>query len=67
MNVLQLKNLTDSLHSLQFRLQVNKEISDNVVLISQNVQKGADVIDPNWIMQYNIVRGPILPSGGSAG
>ncbi len=65
-NVLQLKNLTDSLHAIQFRLQVNKEISDNVVLIFQNIQKGTDVSDSSWIMVSNIVRGPITPNGASA-
>ncbi len=65
MNVLQLKNLTDSLHALQFRLQVNKEISDNVILIFQNIQKGADVSDSTWILVSNIIRGPITPNGAS--
>ena len=63
MNVMQLKNLTDSLHALQFRLQVNKEISDNVILTVQNIQKGVDVSDSSWILRYNIVRGPIRPNG----
>ena len=65
MNVMQLKNLTDSLHALQFRLQVNKEISDNVILTVQNIQKGVDVSDSSWILRYNIVRGPIRPNGAS--
>ncbi|HLG31817.1 MAG TPA: choice-of-anchor D domain-containing protein [Ignavibacteriaceae bacterium] len=65
MDVMQLKNLTDSLHALQFRLQVNKEVSDNVILTFQNIQKGADVTDSSWILVYNIVRGPITPNGAS--
>ncbi len=65
-NVMQLKNLTDSLHAIQFRLQVNKEISDNVVLIFQNIQKGADVSDSSWILVSNVIRGPITPNGASA-
>jgi hypothetical protein len=64
-DVMQLKNLTDSLHALQFRLQVNKEISDNVILTFQNIQKGADVSDSSWILKYNIIRGPITPNGAS--
>ncbi|MBT8382929.1 MAG: T9SS type A sorting domain-containing protein, partial [Ignavibacteria bacterium] len=64
-DVMQLMNLTDSLHALQFRLQVNKEISDNVILTFENIQKGSDVSDSSWILQYTITRGPITPNGAS--
>ncbi len=62
---MQLKNLTDSLHAFQFRLQVNKEIDDNVILIFQNIQKGTDVSDAGWILRYSVTRGPITPNGAS--
>ncbi|MDZ7624250.1 MAG: hypothetical protein U5J96_07390 [Ignavibacteriaceae bacterium] len=62
---MQLKNLTDTLHALQFRLQVNKETNDNVILTFQNMQKGNNVIDSSWVLVYNIVRGPITPNGAS--
>jgi len=65
MDVMQLKSLTDTLHGLQFRLQVNKEISDNVILTFQNIQKGVDISDSSWILQYNVIRGPIQPNGAS--
>ncbi len=65
MDIMQLKSLTDSLHALQFRLQVNKEINDNVFIIFENIQKGSDIGDSSWILQYNVVRGPITPNGGS--
>ena len=64
-DVIQLKNLTDSLHALQFRINVNKEVDDNVILTFQSIQKGSDVIDSSWILNYNIVRGPITPNGAS--
>ncbi|RKY94574.1 MAG: Coagulation factor protein, partial [Ignavibacteriae bacterium] len=64
-DVMQLKNLTDSLHALQFRLQVNKEVSDNVILTFESIQKGADVSDSSWVLKYNIVRGQITPNGAS--
>jgi hypothetical protein len=63
--VMQLKNLTDSLHAFQFRLQVNKENDDDVILIFQNIQKGNDVSDPGWILRYTVTRGPITPNGAS--
>ncbi|MBE0570219.1 MAG: choice-of-anchor D domain-containing protein, partial [Ignavibacteriaceae bacterium] len=65
MDVMQLKNLTDTLHALQFRLQVNKEVNDNVILTFQNMQKGSDVSDSSWVLVYNIERGPITPNGAS--
>ncbi|MBV6419291.1 MAG: hypothetical protein DAHOPDDO_00507 [Ignavibacteriaceae bacterium] len=65
MEIMQLKNLTDSLHAFQFRIQVNKEISDNVILIFQNIQKGTDVADASWILRSTITRGPITPNGAS--
>ena len=65
MNIMQLKSLTDSLHALQFRLQTNKEPDDNVILIFQNIQKGSDVSDPDWVLVYNIIRGQITPNGAS--
>ena len=64
-DIMQIKNLTDSLHAFQFRLQVNKEINDNVILIFENIQKGADISDSSWILRYNVIRGPITPNGAS--
>ena len=64
-DIMQLKNLPDTLHALQFRINVNKEIDDNVILTFESLEKGSDVSDPGWIMVYNIFRGPITPNGGS--
>jgi hypothetical protein len=57
--------LTDSIHALQFRLQVNKELNDDIILTFQNIQKGTDVSDSTWVLVYNIDRGPITPNGAS--
>jgi len=65
MDILQLKNLPDSLHALQFRIQTNKEIGDNIFLTFLNIQKGSDLSDSTWVLVYNIVRGPINPNGAS--
>ena len=64
-DIMQIKNLNDSLHAFQFRLQVNQEINDNVMLIFENIQKGADISDSSWILRYNVVRGQITPNGAS--
>ena len=64
-DIMQLKSLTDSLHAIQFRLQVNKEANDNTILTFQSIQKSNDVSDSSWILVYNIIRGPIQPNGAS--
>jgi hypothetical protein len=51
--------------ALQFRLLVNKRAGDNTILTFQNIQKGLDVADPSWVLNYNIFRGPIQANGAS--
>lgn len=63
--VMQLKNLSAKAQALQFRLLVNKSAGDNVFLTFQNIQKGSDVSDPSWVLQYNVFRGPITSNGAS--
>ena len=65
MEVIQLKALTANAKAIQFRLLVNRAPDDNPILTFQNIQKGSDVADPTWILDYNIIRGPILPNGAS--
>ena len=63
---MQLRNLQGGkAQAIQFRLQVNKEVDDNVILTFQNIQKGSDVSDPSWVLNYNIVRGAITGNGAS--
>jgi hypothetical protein len=66
MDVMQLKALQGGdLHSMQFRLQTNKELTDNVILTFQSITKGADINSPNWILETNVIRGPITANGAS--
>lgn len=62
---MQLIALEDKAQAIQFRLQVNKNTDDNVILTFQNIQKGPDVSDASWILDYNIFRGPITGNGAS--
>lgn len=62
---MQLKSLGTKAQALQFRLLVNKSAGDNVFLTFQNIQKGSDVSDPSWVLQYNVFRGPITSNGAS--
>lgn len=62
---MQLKSLSAKAQALQFRLLVNKSDGDNVFLTFQNIQKGSDVSDPSWVLQYNVFRGPLTSNGAS--
>lgn len=64
-DIMQLKDLQYKAQALQFRLLVNKVLDDNVILTFQNIQKGADVIDPSWVLTYNVFRGPLTGNGAS--
>lgn len=64
-DIMQLKGLPYKAQALQFRLLVNQAIDDNVILTFQNIQKGSDVIDPSWILTYNVFRGPLTGNGAS--
>jgi hypothetical protein len=64
-DIMQLISLSDTAQALQFRLLVNKAADDSTILIFENIEKGTDVSDPNWILDYNVFKGPILPNGAS--
>lgn len=64
-DILQLKGLPYKAQAIQFRLLVNQVVDDNVILTFQNIQKGADVIDPSWVLTYNVIRGPLTGNGAS--
>jgi hypothetical protein len=64
-DIIQLKSLTAKAQALQFRLKVNKASNDNIILTFQSLQKGNDVSDASWVLNYNVIRGPINPNGAS--
>ena len=63
--IIQLKDLSAKAQALQFQLSLNKEISDNTILTFQNIQKGSDISDPSWVLDYNVFRGSLTVNGGS--
>ena len=65
MDRMQLISLDEKAQAIQFRLQVNKNVDDNVILTFQSIQKGTDVSDPSWILDYTVFRGPITGNGAS--
>lgn len=64
-DIMQLRGLSASAQALQFRLKVNQAINDQTILSFQSIQKGNDISDPSWVLNYNVIRGPITPNGAS--
>ena len=64
-DIIQLKNLSDNIQALQFRLSFNRTIGDSTILIFDSLQKGQDVISSDWSLNYNVIKGPVLPNGAS--
>ena len=65
-DIIQLKDLSGQVQALQFRLLVNKSASDSTILIFDDIEKGSDVSDPSWVLNYNVFQGIVLPNGASA-
>ncbi len=63
--VIQLKNLCDKTQAMQFRLLLNKAPDDSTILIFKDIQKGTDLNDPSWLLDYNVIKGPATKNGAS--
>lgn len=64
-DIMQLKALSAQAQAIQFRLKVNQAINDQTILSFQSIQKGNDIADPSWVLNYNVIRGAITPNGAS--
>jgi len=64
-DVIQLLNLGDKAQAIQFRVLINKAPDDSTILIFKNIQKGADLSDPSWLLDFNVIKGPVTPNGAS--
>ena len=64
-DVIQLINLCDKAQAMQFRLLINKAPDDSTILIFKDIQKGSDLSDPGWLLDYNVIKGPIAKNGAS--
>ena len=56
-DTIQLLNLKGTVQALQFKLLFNKSSDDSKILIFKSVQKGPDLNDPAWLLEYNILPG----------
>lgn len=64
-DVIQLINLCDKAQAMQFRLLINKAPDDSTILIFKDIQKGSDLSDSGWLLDYNVIKGPIAKNGAS--
>lgn len=64
-DVIQLLGLSDRAQGLQFRLLINKSPDDSTILIFQDIKKGTDLSDPGWLLDYNLIKGPVGSNGAS--
>jgi len=56
----------DAVHALQFKLQSNMVVDDETILTFQSITKSGSIAsDPDWVLETNVVRGPIEPNGAS--
>jgi len=62
---IQLLKLSKKAQAMQFKLLINKAPDDNTILIFSDIKKGIDLSDPSWLMDYNIIKGPITKNGAS--
>ncbi len=64
-DVIKLLNLDNKIQALQFRVLINKEPDDSTILIFKDIQKGADLSDLSWLLNFNVVKGPVAKNGAS--
>lgn len=64
-DIIQLKNLSGLAHAIQFRIQINKSEDDSTILIFEGLDKGSDISDASWVLNYNIIEGTVFSNGAS--
>jgi hypothetical protein len=64
-DVIQLLNLDGKAQAIQFRILINKSQDDSTILIFKDIQKGSDLSDPSWLLDYNVIKGPVASNKAS--
>lgn len=64
-DIIQLKNLSNHAQAIQFRLLINKAEDDSTFILFESIEKGSDISDASWVLNFNLVRGPVLSNGAS--
>lgn len=62
---IQLFNLSAKAQAIQFRVLINKAPDDSTFLIFNDIQKGSDLKDPGWLLDFNLIKGQSFPNGAS--
>ena len=63
--IIQLFSLDSKLHALQFRIFINSADEDSTILIFESLEKGSEISDASWILDYNVIEGPVMANGAS--
>ncbi len=64
-DVIKLLNLCEKTQAMQFRLLINKAPDDSTILIFKDIEKGSDLSDASWLLDYNVIKGPVAQNGAS--
>lgn len=64
-STIQLKNLSEKIQALQFRILFNKADDDSTILIFKDIQSGSDLNDPGWLLDYNVIKDSTTSSKAS--
>ena len=64
-DVIKLLNLCDKTQAMQFRVLINKAPDDSTILIFKDIKKGSDLSDPSWLLDYNVIKGPVAQNEAS--
>ncbi len=54
--IIQLFNLTGKAQAIQFRILINKASDDYDALIFKDIEKGSDLKDPGWLLNFNVIK-----------
>jgi len=65
MDIIKLLNLSKKTQAIQFRLSFNNASDDSTILIFEDLEKGSDLSDPSWLLDYNVIKGQTLKNGAS--
>ena len=64
-DVIRLSNLCEKTQAMQFRILANKAPDDSTILIFKDIKKGPDLSDPSWLLDYNVIKGPVAQNEAS--
>ena len=64
-DIIQLLKLSEKTQAIQFRLSFNNASDDSTILFFEDLEKGSDLSDPGWLLDFNVIKGQVLINGAS--